>query len=161
MNDADFEQNMGFREFFLGIKKRYDMQSRAQKFRMKQKQEIAQLKKAFQERSVEDMTSQISEVVGQKRESSADANHISQLQQMQEKIQKLEQQIEEKNRQMQELQAQNGPAHSTGIDTNALAPSTLYSRQNTKASSTEIHNNEDKTANAAPKPSALGPIMDE
>lgn len=37
MNDPDFEQNMGFREFFLGIKKRYDMQSRAQKFRMKQK----------------------------------------------------------------------------------------------------------------------------
>ena len=35
VNDVDFEQNMGFREFFLGIKKRYDMQHRAQKFRMK------------------------------------------------------------------------------------------------------------------------------
>lgn len=32
-NEPDFKQNMEFREFFLGIKKRYDMQMRAQKFR--------------------------------------------------------------------------------------------------------------------------------
>ena len=41
---------MEFREFFLGIKKRYDMQMRAQKFRLKQKKEIAELKKAVEEK---------------------------------------------------------------------------------------------------------------
>jgi len=46
VDESDFEQNMKFREFFLSIKKRYDMQFRAQKFRTKQKQEIAQLKQA-------------------------------------------------------------------------------------------------------------------
>ncbi len=35
VNEPDFKQNMEFREFFLGIKKRYDMQMRAQKFRLK------------------------------------------------------------------------------------------------------------------------------
>jgi len=35
VNEPDFKQNMEFREFFLGIKKRYDMQMRAQKFRQK------------------------------------------------------------------------------------------------------------------------------
>lgn len=50
-DEQDFEQNMKFREFFLSIKKRYDMQFRAQKFRTKQKEEIAQLKQAVQEKS--------------------------------------------------------------------------------------------------------------
>ena len=34
-DEPDFYENMKFREFFLGIKKRYDMQYRAQKFRLK------------------------------------------------------------------------------------------------------------------------------
>lgn len=50
VNEPDFKQNMEFREFFLGIKKRYDMQMRAQKFRLKQKKEIAELKKAVEEK---------------------------------------------------------------------------------------------------------------
>lgn len=50
VNEPDFKQNMEFREFFLGIKKRYDMQMRAQKFRQKQKKEIAELKKAVEEK---------------------------------------------------------------------------------------------------------------
>ena len=55
VNEPDFKQNMEFREFFLGIKKRYDMQMRAQKFRLKQKKEIAELKKAVEEkRSTDD-----------------------------------------------------------------------------------------------------------
>jgi hypothetical protein len=45
---------MEFREFFLGIKKRYDMQMRAQKFRLKQKKEIAELKKAVEEKRQSD-----------------------------------------------------------------------------------------------------------
>ena len=39
---------MAFREFYLGIKKRYDMQKRAHRFRVKQKQEIAKLKMTAQ-----------------------------------------------------------------------------------------------------------------
>lgn len=75
LNDPDFEQNMSFREFFLGIKKRYDMQHRAQKFRMKQKQEIAQLKRAFQERTAEDEVSQDSTCTGHKREASPEIDY--------------------------------------------------------------------------------------
>lgn len=44
VEEADFKQNMAFREFYLGIKKRYDMQQRAHRFRVKQKKEIAKLK---------------------------------------------------------------------------------------------------------------------
>jgi len=40
-DDADFAQNMKFREFFLSVKKRYDVRFRAQKFRVKKKREIA------------------------------------------------------------------------------------------------------------------------
>ena len=54
VNEPDFKQNMEFREFFLGIKKRYDMQMRAQKFRLKQKKEIAELKKAVEEKRSSD-----------------------------------------------------------------------------------------------------------
>ena len=46
VGDPDFEENMKFREFFLSIKKRYDVRYRAQKFRIKKKKEIAQLKQA-------------------------------------------------------------------------------------------------------------------
>ena len=45
-DDREFEENMKFREFFLGVKKRYDVRFRAQKFRIKKKKEIAQLKEA-------------------------------------------------------------------------------------------------------------------
>ena len=44
--DPEFAQNMKFREFFLSVKKRYDVRFRAQKFRIKKKKEIAQLKEA-------------------------------------------------------------------------------------------------------------------
>lgn len=44
--DPEFGQNMKFREFFLSVKKRYDVRFRAQKFRIKKKKEIAQLKQA-------------------------------------------------------------------------------------------------------------------
>jgi len=37
---------MKFREFFLSVKKRYDVRFRAQKFRIKKKKEIALLKEA-------------------------------------------------------------------------------------------------------------------
>ena len=40
-DDPDFAQNMKFREFFLSVKKRYDVRFRAQKFRIKKKKEIA------------------------------------------------------------------------------------------------------------------------
>ena len=52
VNEPDFKENMEFREFFLGIKKRYDMQMRAQKFRLKQKREIAMLKQAVEQKRV-------------------------------------------------------------------------------------------------------------
>lgn len=35
VEEADFKQNMAFREFYLSIKKRYDMQQRAHRFRVK------------------------------------------------------------------------------------------------------------------------------
>lgn len=35
---------MAFREFYFNIKKRYDMQKRAARFRIKQKKEIEKLK---------------------------------------------------------------------------------------------------------------------
>ena len=59
VNEPDFKQNMEFREFFLGIKKRYDMQMRAQKFRLKQKREIAMLKKAVQDKKQTDDDSKV------------------------------------------------------------------------------------------------------
>ena len=43
--DDEFAQNMKFREFFLGIKKRFDVRFRAQKFRAKKKRELTELKK--------------------------------------------------------------------------------------------------------------------
>jgi len=48
VEEDEFKQNMAFREFYLGIKKRYDMQKRAHRFRVKQKKEIAQLKMVAQ-----------------------------------------------------------------------------------------------------------------
>merc|ERR1711939_517377 len=48
VEEAEFKQNMAFREFYLSIKKRYGMQKRAHKFRVKQKQEIAKLKMSAQ-----------------------------------------------------------------------------------------------------------------
>jgi len=83
-DESDFEQNMKFREFFLGIKKRYDMQFRAQKFRTKQKEEIAQLKQAVQEKT-ENTTS----VIG-KRDRPCEDDLQEQFEQMRLKIQKLE-----------------------------------------------------------------------
>lgn len=64
VNELDFKQNMEFREFFLGIKKRYDMQMRAQKFRQKQKREIAMLKKAVEDKkhTEEDAKVELSQV---------------------------------------------------------------------------------------------------
>lgn len=79
--DPDFEQNMTFRQFFLGIKKRYDMQYRAQKFRSKQKEEIAQLKRAVQEkcdRSCEDVVSSLNgQTFGDKLEQNGDSIYKS------------------------------------------------------------------------------------
>lgn len=43
---------MAFREFYLSIKKRYDMQQRAHRFRVKQKKEIAKLKMVAQNKDV-------------------------------------------------------------------------------------------------------------
>lgn len=117
---------------------------------MKQKQEIAQLKKAFQERSEHDMTSQMSEAVGQKRESSDDSQYKSQLESMQEKIQKLEQQIEERNKQVEDLM-RNAEANNIGQEHSTLC-------QETKASSTEILNTE--VTPKVNRPSTLGQIMD-
>jgi len=47
---SDFKQNVEFRDFFLGIKKRYDMQYRAKKFRTKEKAKIALLKEMADEK---------------------------------------------------------------------------------------------------------------
>jgi len=52
VEEEDFKQNMAFREFYLSIKKRYDMQKRAHRFRVKQKKEIAQLKMVAQGQDV-------------------------------------------------------------------------------------------------------------
>lgn len=35
VEEPDFKQNMAFREFYFNIKKRYDMQKRAARFRIK------------------------------------------------------------------------------------------------------------------------------
>ena len=93
-DESDFEQNMKFREFFLGIKKRYDMQYRAQKFRTKQKEEIAQLKQAVQENTTS--------VIG-KRDRPCEDDLQEQFEQMRLKIQKLEEQIDSKDKKYEEL----------------------------------------------------------
>lgn len=99
--EADFEKNMQYREFFLGIKKRYDMQFRAQKFRTKQKEEIAKLKQAVQEKT-EKEESMTASLLG-KREQPTNDDLQEQFEMMRQKIQKLEQQIEEKDKKYDEL----------------------------------------------------------
>lgn len=87
--DDEFEQNMKFREFFLSVKKRYDVRFRAKKFRIKKKKEIAQLKVVAQglNDSVHDSTS-VSQL-GKRAHPTVNSDE-DQIVMMQEKIRRLE-----------------------------------------------------------------------
>ena len=94
-DDADFEQNFKFKEFFLSVKKRYDVRFRAQKFRIKKKREIAQLKEVAMgiNESVNDSTS-VSQLGKRPATEDKDVADQEKFDMMQQKIKMLEHQME-------------------------------------------------------------------
>lgn len=91
---------MAFREFYLNIKKRYDMQKRAHRFRVKQKQEIAKLKLSAQ--GAQESKEEIATTCLGKR--SADSSKLEELEEMQRKIQRLEEELLQKDQMYKDLQ---------------------------------------------------------
>lgn len=94
VEEADFKQNMAFREFYLSIKKRYDMQKRAHRFRIKQKKEIAQLKMVAQGQDVP-QEEVVTPILGKRQRNSSSENR---LKEMELKIQKLQEELAKKDR---------------------------------------------------------------
>lgn len=104
VEEADFKQNMAFREFYLGIKKRYDMQQRAHRFRVKQKKEIAKLKMVAQNQDVPKEEEVTTPYLG-KRQSPEEAPSVEdKMEEMKRKIQKLEEELQKKDELYKDLQ---------------------------------------------------------
>lgn len=101
VEEADFKQNMAFREFYLSIKKRYDMQQRAHRFRVKQKKEIAKLKMVAQNKDMPQEEEAATPYLG-KRE--AEPTQEEKYEEMQKKIRKLEKELQNKDKMCRELQ---------------------------------------------------------
>ena len=88
IDDPEYNQNLAFRQFFLNIKKRYDVRFRAQKFRYKKKREIENLKIAAQA-SPENQTKRQEDSQLGKREDTKPIE-AEEINDMRRKIQKLE-----------------------------------------------------------------------
>ena len=88
IDDPEYNQNLAFRQFFLNIKKRYDVRFRAQKFRYKKKREIENLKIAAQASPENQTKRQENSQLG-KREHTKPIE-TEEINDMRRKIQKLE-----------------------------------------------------------------------
>jgi len=86
VEEPEFKQNMAFREFYFSIKKRYDMQKRAHRFRVKQKKEIALLRMVAQGKNAKE-EEVATPYLGKRSEADSEEDK---LEAMMRKIQKLE-----------------------------------------------------------------------